>query len=448
MAQSGVLSMEADLARDARLHSIKQLRRLIWIYLFFLIFEGAFRKWVPGLSAPLLLVRDPIALAIWIHGAKLGIGDKRTWTIFYLFAFSITVLGLLQVMGVGLGALIFFYGWRSYVLHLPVAIVVAGIFEFNDFYLVAKRWMIVSIPMTLLMIAEYQAAPNSFINRGSSGEGGQIIGALGHIRPAGTFSFITGPAQFYPITAAFVMWGYFQKDLFPKWLLIAAMMSTIVAAPVSVSRGLLLTVVLVAINGIFGEILAGRASRIFSIQRLAVSFLVGSVVIFGLLQVSVVQDSIETFTSRWENAQGGTGDNSQLQERVFGGIANAVRPLQDLSMLGKGIGKGSTVAASLDDVDALAFGEDAQEREMNELGSLMGPIFLIGRTLLTLAMIWLSFRSLRRGYSLAWLLLPVAAINVFAATLDQATAQGFIIISAGIVLAACRPPVTGATVHA
>lgn len=52
MAQRGVLSTEADPGRGARLHSIKQLRRLIWIYLFLLIFEGSFRN---GSRAFLLL---------------------------------------------------------------------------------------------------------------------------------------------------------------------------------------------------------------------------------------------------------------------------------------------------------------------------------------------------------------------------------------------------------
>jgi len=447
MAQSGVLSMEADLGRDARLHSIKQLRRLIWIYLFFLIFEGSFRKWVPGLSAPFLLIRDPFALAIWIRGAKLGFGDKRAWTVFYLFAFSITVLGLLQIMGANLGLFAFFYGWRSYVLHIPVAIVIADLFDFNDLYTVGKRCLIVSIPMTLLMIAEYQAPSGSFINRGSSGEGGQIAGALGHIRPAGTFSFITGPGQFYPIATAFVLWGYFQKGLFPKWLLIASTVSIVLAAPISVSRSLVISVVLIALNGVFGEILAGRSSRFFNIQRLAIFFLVSAVGIFGLMQLSIFQDSVNTFTTRWVNAQGGTGDNSQLQERVFGGLLSATKPLQDLSMLGKGIGKGSTVVASLEDVDALGFGEDAQEREMNELGSIAGPVFLIGRALVTLAIVWVSFHSLRRGISLAWLLLPLAAINAFSLTLDQATVQGFTIICVGVVFAASRRMNMESTAH-
>src|SRR5258708_2827447 len=43
----------------------KSIRRLIWLYFWLLIFEGALRKWVvPSLSSVLLLARDPVVIAI------------------------------------------------------------------------------------------------------------------------------------------------------------------------------------------------------------------------------------------------------------------------------------------------------------------------------------------------------------------------------------------------
>ena len=46
------------------------LRRLIWLYFWLLMFEGALRKWVPPLSAPLLVVRDPLVLLIYFHAVR------------------------------------------------------------------------------------------------------------------------------------------------------------------------------------------------------------------------------------------------------------------------------------------------------------------------------------------------------------------------------------------
>ena len=46
--------------------SITHIKRLIWLYFFLLIFEGTFRKWIlPQFSDVLLVVRDPVVLAIY-----------------------------------------------------------------------------------------------------------------------------------------------------------------------------------------------------------------------------------------------------------------------------------------------------------------------------------------------------------------------------------------------
>ena len=43
------------------------IRKLIWLYVILLVFEGALRKWVmPGLSNPLLIIRDPVVILIYL----------------------------------------------------------------------------------------------------------------------------------------------------------------------------------------------------------------------------------------------------------------------------------------------------------------------------------------------------------------------------------------------
>src|SRR5438309_4530609 len=50
-----------------RSKTIRHIRALIWLYLVLLIFEGALRKWiVPQLSNPLLIIRDPVVIAIYM----------------------------------------------------------------------------------------------------------------------------------------------------------------------------------------------------------------------------------------------------------------------------------------------------------------------------------------------------------------------------------------------
>jgi len=47
--------------------SLVNVRRLIWLYLVLLIFEGSLRKWVvPEYSNPLLIIRDPVVIFIYL----------------------------------------------------------------------------------------------------------------------------------------------------------------------------------------------------------------------------------------------------------------------------------------------------------------------------------------------------------------------------------------------
>ncbi len=56
--------------------TIRNIRRLIWLYFWLLLFEGALRKWVaPQLANPLLIIRDPVVLLIYalaLQGARLS----------------------------------------------------------------------------------------------------------------------------------------------------------------------------------------------------------------------------------------------------------------------------------------------------------------------------------------------------------------------------------------
>jgi hypothetical protein len=196
--------------------SVHRVKSLIWIYFWLLIFEGSVRKWVPPLSTPFLLVRDPVAAMIWFQAFRLNLLDKRYWGLFYLFAFGLTLLGLLQVLVVSLPVPVLLYGWRSYILHVPVFIVAAKILNGDDLKKVGRWLLLLSLPMTLLMFAQYSAPSDGWLNRGAFEGGAQIGSALGHVRPAGTFSFITGAATFEHLTAAFVFLGLTKKGLYPR----------------------------------------------------------------------------------------------------------------------------------------------------------------------------------------------------------------------------------------
>src|SRR5213075_902612 len=70
--------------------TLQNIRRLIYLYLFLLIIEGALRKWiVPQFSNPLLLVRDPVVLAIYLLAWRAHIFPRNA------FISSLATIGIL-----------------------------------------------------------------------------------------------------------------------------------------------------------------------------------------------------------------------------------------------------------------------------------------------------------------------------------------------------------------
>src|SRR5438105_10937467 len=65
----------------------QRVRQLIWLYLWLLLTEGALRKWVmPRFSDPLLIVRDPVVLVIYLLAIKAHIFPRNR------FIFSLTII--------------------------------------------------------------------------------------------------------------------------------------------------------------------------------------------------------------------------------------------------------------------------------------------------------------------------------------------------------------------
>src|SRR5438874_6949716 len=70
---------------------VRNIRRLLWLYILLLVTEGALRKWVvPQLSNPLLLVRDPIVLLVYLLALRARIWPRN------VFVYSLIGIGLLS----------------------------------------------------------------------------------------------------------------------------------------------------------------------------------------------------------------------------------------------------------------------------------------------------------------------------------------------------------------
>src|SRR5207253_2595617 len=97
-------------------------------YFWLLLFEGALRKWaLPELSAPLLVIRDPILLLIYYFSLRHGLLYRNLPLICIgTVAVAFIVAGALQFAFIkDAHPLVTLYGLRTNFFHLPLILIMA-----------------------------------------------------------------------------------------------------------------------------------------------------------------------------------------------------------------------------------------------------------------------------------------------------------------------------------
>lgn len=412
------------------------LKRWIWIYFFLLIFEGALRKWIiPPLSGPLLIIRDPVVVMIYIQAYRCGRFTLKTMWPFAAIALAIIPLAVTQVI-LGVNTVpIALYGLRSYLLHLPLIVVMAETLTADDLRRLGRWLLILSVPMTVLLVSQFNSPSLSWINAGA-GEGAKQIGSAGgHIRPAGTFSYGIGAQCFVMYVAAFLIYALTRPGLYRRRLLWPAGIATVAAIPVLGSRTVLFTMGFLVIFCLVAG--ASSTARLFGFARMLLLLLV-----FAALasQLPFFEEASDTLSARWENASGTEGDvQDVLSNRILGSVESAIDSAGAAPWLGQGVGMGSNFAAVLT-TGAASFllAEGEWPRVVLEFGPVFGLGFMAMRVFLAIYVVLQAMRSLKRKDLLAWLLVPAVIPLLLMSIMEQPTYQGFMVFGVGLCLTAAR----------
>jgi hypothetical protein len=417
--------------------NVRWLKRWIWVYFWLLIFEGALRKWaVPSLSGPLLLVRDPVAVILYLQAYRCGKFTMRKMWPLALLAVALIWLSCAQIAaGIDTPAIAAF-GLRSYLLHLPLIFVIADVLDEHDLHAIGRWLLLLMIPMTLLVLAEFEAPPGAWINAGAGKGAEQIIATGNHIRPAGTFSFNVGMQGFTMLVAAYAVDALMRKGVYRRWLTYPAMLALVASVPMQCSRTTLFTLILLVILALFSGI-AGPRQLVGIVKITGVLMLTGVI----LLQFSVIQAAVSTFEKRWKQAQQSEGDVQQVLDlRVLGTFEGGLEAAGTTPLLGEGIGMGSNYAAvATTGEPSFLLGESEWERVIPEMGPVCGLLFMASRVAFAVYLVLKARQALSRGSVLAWLLLPGCVPLVIMGIMEQATFLGFMVFSSGLCLAAARP---------
>lgn len=415
----------------------RNLKWLIWLYFWLLIFEGAIRKWVfPQLAAPLLIIRDPIAIGAYFLAIQQGIFPKDQFTKIIIFiAFISSLASLATVINFDRNLAVTLFGIRTNFLHLPLIFLVSKVFNLEDVKQLGKWVLLLAVPMAMLMVFQFNSPPDAFINRTAGvGEGLQISSALGKIRTPGTFSYVTGAGQYLSLVAAFLLYGLFQKKLYSNWLLFAAGISLVVALAVSGSRlavgsvGLVLLSLIVVL--LVKPALVGKSYKLLALLG-AVGFAISFIPSFN--------DGIEVLSSRAEAANATEAKTGGIVMRFFTGFLEPFDRIDEIPLFGHGLGMGTNVgAALLTGKVQFMLAEGEWQRIVFESGPVLGLIYILLRIALAGWMGWFCIKNAIAGNILPLLLFGTCALLILNGQFSRSSDIGFAVLGGGLCLASAK----------
>ncbi len=427
--------------RIKAVRKLEFLKKGVWLYFFLLIFEGALRKWVlPGLSTPLLIVRDPVAIFLLLKAFQLGVYKPNGYVI---GVWMVSLAAFVTALLAGHGSLpVAVYGLRITLFHFPLIFVVGKVMDRSDVVRLGKWLLWISIGMTVLVAVQFYSPQSAWVNRGIGGdlEGSGFSGAAGYYRVPGTFSFTNGLSFFYGLVAAYVFYFWLngkQREVH-RGLLLVATVCLLAAIPLSISRTLFFEV---GISFLFVLLVASRQPKFLG--RLSVAMIMGTIMLLLLANLDFFQTAVGAFTERLTRANKSEGGfEGVFIDRFLGGMVGAIGNTE-VPFWGVGMGMGTNAGAKLlTGKMTFLVAEEEWGRLIGEMGLLLGMAVIAVRVSVVVDLFRRSWRAVGKHNLLPWLLLSFAALNVLQGQWAQPTALGFAVLSGGLVLAAMKNPIS------
>ena len=424
---------------DSYFAGLPRLKKLFWLYFFLLIFEGALRKWiVPQLSAPLLVIRDPVSIWIIWEAYRTRKWPSRWSVQIILLTLLLMVIFSLQ-MATGVNEfLVGLYGLRSYLLPFPVIFIMGENIDREDLRRFGACTLWILLPMSLIALGQYYSPGGSFLNRGAYHGGAQIGYVLGRVRASGTFSFAVGLVEYAALAAAFIFDGMIREDFVKQWLIWASVASLILIIPTTGQRSLVVQlaaiVICVAASALMG------VSQFTKVLRVAVPLMVIMLLVSLLPAFTQSMRSLNERFAQSSVDEGGSFQAAFILRTVDPAIEAVEAASTTQNWLGIGIGRGAlAVQAFLTGAPAAVTGEYEFSHEFMEMGPFAGGLFELFKIFLAIAIFGQALARAREREPLALLLFPVVLTTLVYGLLEEPTMQGFVVISMAFCIAAAKP---------
>jgi len=405
--------------------------KIFLVVFFIVLFEGAIRKWIsPSLTNPLVLTRDVLALygVYWaLNRNKLKTGSL-IFKILLLWTAVVVLWGLVQLIFNQNPPLIYLIGLRFWLLYLWFACAAAVAMTENDFRIIIKVIMIITLCMTPLIVLQFYSPPGAFINKQIGGDEDKVfLLAANVVRTTGFFSFTAGQSTLLAVVTPFVLSVLMGTTKFfkNKWLPIAVFLALTTCTMLSGSRSALATfIILFAIMIFLETFFAKGKSETKKFLVIALSLAVIMTIPF------IFSTALDATTERVVSANESEPFFDRIQSMFFGepGSQDAI------TFIGYGLGMGTNFVGILSNTK-FALGETEIARTLME-GGIVGFIFVAFKISVVIIAFRKAFYIVRKtGNKLPFLLWVVLIIALFSwSIIGQLTinALGYILFGLGL----------------
>lgn len=416
-----------------------RVRQLLWVFFWLLLFEGALRKWIlPRWSDPLLVVRDPVVILIYLFAIRARIFPRNGWIIVLavvgFLSLAVTFIQLWPYLPPTKIALVSGFGFRSNFVHLPLIFVMARVLRPEDLKKFGWWTLVFLLPMTLLMVAQFRAPPDAFLNRTAGGGGEMMMSALGKVRTSGTFSFVVGVVAYYALATAYLIWAALRKDVYKNRLLVASGIALVIGIAVSGSRSVVGACALVV-----ASLLVVIVLRPDTVNRFGQALLVTLILGFIVSRTPIFREGVNVLSTRFYEVAEATQQSVArgLITRAFSVFEEGYLVLDRAPLFGYGLGVGTNAGAKfLTGHSVFLLTEGEWSRIFLESGPLLGLAYLVWRCALVGRVGLLCAKSVKLGNLLPFLLFSASFLPMVSGQFGQPTILGFAVFVTGLALAA------------
>lgn len=373
----------------------EHVNKVIFIIFLLLLCEGALRKWIfPELSKPLFFIKDVFIIYLYFYLAFKNKFPINSWmSITWGFVFFLYVLMGLQVLFNELPFIVGIYGWRNYVLYIPLAFVIEFYMDSHSLRRLGRLICYSSFPIALLAFSQYLSPTDAYVNKNVGTDNFTEIFTVGEgvVRPSATFAFTSGFALYIGVLAVFLVYNFFLKDKkFISGIWFAATVFALISClAFSGSRGAYATIGTQVIFLVLSSFFLMRKREGFQI----IFYTIAAVFLGAILFNVIFDKQKELILKRQDTA-------TQAEGTIYSRIADMVISPEalmqaDLTTLGTGLGLGSGGGAYLaTGVNQFNLAETEWGRILMEAGVILGFGYILFRVGLTINLFLSSIRTL------------------------------------------------------